>query len=548
MAGSRIRTAVGSFALLAVLCGNVAARQAKLVRRTGTVTYVSPMNIYVRFTSTDGIRKGDTLYALRRSRLSPTLTAKYISSSSVAGPIIGKPFVKAGDRIFAFVRSVRRTNGKLPVAGEEADTNLSARMKPAKTILVNSTPDTTSLGPRVYGGITVNSYSNISNHPGASRIQRWNYSLNLNADRIAGSQFSFSNYMYVSYVASQWKQVALSPLGSLRIYNLSLAYKTPGLEMRIGRIINNRISGVGPLDGFQAEERFGDFTAGEIIGSRPDFYTLGYNPNLFQFGGYVSDAQMMGAGPMTNTVCFLQQYNYNSTDRRFIYFQHNSTPIREINLYASGEIDLFKITDGKPTNNFSLTDLYLSANYFPVNMVAFNLSYNAQRNIIYYQSFGIALDSILESHNELRHDIRLQAQIRPLPYTYVSIGGDYSFQLGDISPTRNANFSITQSGIPLLAISATLSYSRIFSSYLIGSVFGISVSKYIPFNSSNIIVCYSLLNYGFGDGAMQLIQKQPSVQATTRLLGNMFLNIYYQGTFSGPTSYNIFMGGITERF
>lgn len=548
MVRPKILTVVYLFGLLALLCGNAAARQPRPVRKTGSVTYVSPINIYVSFRSTDGIGKGDTLYASWGGRRRAVLTAKYISSSSVAGPIIGKPFVKVGDRIFAFVRPANHTNNSPPVVGEEVDTNLAAEVRPTKTVEVSPIPDTSSLGPHVYGGITVNSYSNISNYPGASRIQRWNYTFNLNADRIAGSRFSFSNYMYVSYVGSQWKQVAVSPLKNLRVYNLSLAYKIPGVELRAGRIINNHISGVGPMDGFQAEERFGNFTVGEIIGSRPDFYTLGYDPNLFQFGGYFSDARRMGAGLMTNTICFLQQYNHSSTDRRFIYFQHSSTPVRDINLYASGEIDLFKTADGKPASDFSLTDLFLSANYYPVRMVSFSLSYNAQRNIIYYRSFGSTLDSILESHNELRHDIRLEAQFRPLLYTYLSIGADYSFQLGDISPTRNANISVTQSRIPLLAVTTTLSYSRIFSSYVDGSVFSISVSKCIPFNSSNIIVGYSLLDYGFGTGSMRLIQKQPSIQATTRLLGNLFLNIYYQGTFSGPTSYNIFMGGITERF
>ncbi len=548
MSGYRINFLTYSFGFLALLYGSAAARQSKIVRKTGSVTYVSPMNIYVGFKNSDGIDKGDTLYAYRRGTLTPVLTAKYISTSSVAGPIIGKPFVKVGDHIFAFVRPIYRTKSNTPVAGEEVDTSLAAQTKPAETVQVSSTPDTTSLGPRLYGGITVNSYSNISNYTGASRIQRWNYTINLNADRIAGSQFYFTNYMYVSYVASQWKQLSISPFNSLRIYSLSLAYKTPGLEMRVGRIASDRLSGIGPFDGFQAEEKFGDLAVGEIIGSRPDFYSLAFNPNLFQFGGYVSDAEKMGAGLMTNTLCFLQEYNRFSTDRRFIYFQHNSTPIRNVNLYASGDIDLFRINNGKPVNDLSLTDLYMSASYYPVNMVTFNFSYSAQRNIIYYQSFGSVLDSILESNNQLRQDVRLETQLRPLPYTFIAVGGDYSFQMGDIAPTRNANASITQSNIPFLRVTATVSYSRIFSSYVDGSVYGVSISKYIPFNSSYIMVNYSLLNYGFGSGSMRLIQKQPSVQATTRLLGNVFLNLYYQGTFSGPTSYNTFMGGITERF
>ncbi len=534
--------------LVATLCTKAAVRKRGLEKKSGSIIYITPLNIYVSFNDTKGIKAGDTLFIERLGIATPAITVKYESSSSVAGPVIGKPSLRVGERVFAMVIQTARPSRQTPVAGHEVDTLLAKESTQSTPITVTTTTDSTTVIPGVYGAFTANSLSNFSNYPGASGIERWNYNFSLNADRIYGSRFSFSNYMYLSYLGTQWKQVMASPFTQLRVYNMALSFKTRDVKLWAGRYVNNDISGVGPIDGLQAEERFGNLTAGEIAGSRPGFYSLGYRPNLIQFGGFISDSDTMGAGLLRNTLCVLQENDGSNTDRRFIYFQHTSNPITNVDIYASGEIDIFKLHDGRPMNDFSLTNLYFSAAYFPLNLISLNLSYDAQRNVIYYQSFGPTIDSLLESENQLRNDLRFETDLRPFTNTFIAFGGGYSFQQGDISPTRDANISLTESGIPLLEISTTLSYSRIISDYLDGTVFGVTVSKYIPINSTDITVEYSKLNYAFDNGALTMIQTQPSAQITTRLIGNIFLNLYYQGTYSGPNSYGMFMGGVTERF
>lgn len=536
------------FLFIPMVCSTAIAQKGNPEKITGTVTFITPLNIYVKFKDTRGINQGDTLYAYMRGKAEPVLTAKYLSSQSLAGPIIGKVFLKVGDRVFALVIPPEQKTKSAQIAGEEVDTSLSTQAKEIRQTVVTTTNAPLTINPRVYGGFTVNSYSNFSNFANASDIQRWNYSLNLNADKIGGSHFYFSNYMYMSYLGSQWKQVAVSPLGDLRVYDLALSYRTHDLNVWAGRHVNEDISGVGPIDGIQAEERFGSVVTGEVIGYRPDFYSLGFNPNLFQFGGYLSQTVSMDAGTMRNTLGAFQQYNNLNTDRRFIYFQHNSTLFKILSLYASGQVDIFKLSGGNSTNDFSLTNLYFSTAYFPFSQLSLNLSYSAQRNIIYYQTFGSALDSLLERQNQLRNDARIEANIRPFPFTFITLGTGYSFQQGDVSPTRDANASLTQSNIPILLITLGVSYSKILSNYLDGSVIGVSASKYIPLNSTDIMLMFSRLDYRFGSGTMRMIQDEPSFQLTTKLLGNLFLNLFYQGTYSGKTSYGTFMGGITERF
>ena len=131
---------------------------------------------------------------------------------------------------------------------------------------------------------------------------------------------------------------------------------------------------------------------------------------------------------------------------------------------------------------------------------------------------------------------------------FINLGGGYSYQKGDLRPSRNFNISITQSEIPLLLISVTLNANKILGNYQNGAIYGVSFNKYLSFNSTSITAGYSNVTYSFGSIAGNLNQKQITLQFSTRLIDNLFLNLYYEGDFEGTTTYNRFLSGITFRF
>ena len=51
----------------------------------GTVSYISSQNIYVKFSSTEGIETGDTLFLKINNNYIPAIKVDYISSTSCAG-------------------------------------------------------------------------------------------------------------------------------------------------------------------------------------------------------------------------------------------------------------------------------------------------------------------------------------------------------------------------------------------------------------------------------------------------------------------------------
>lgn len=352
--------------------------------------------------------------------------------------------------------------------------------------------------------------------------------------------------MNLAYMSSEWNDVKSNVFNKLRVYDFSLGYKTSDMNFWAGRHINYSIANIGPIDGFQGEKKMGKFALGGVIGSRPDFYTMGFNFKYFEYGAYLNRTDTAGAGMMQNTVALFQQSYDNKTDRRFLYLQHNNNIFSDLYLFASSEIDLFKLKNNKPASDFSLTSLYLSAQYTPVRRVSINLSYDARKSVVYYQTFRTLIDSLFD--NEMRQGLRLSFYLRPLTGMFINLGGGYSYQKGDLRPSRNFNISITQAEIPLLLISITVSANKILGNYQNGAIYGLSINKYLSFNSTSITAGFSNVTYSFGNIASKLTQKQITVQLSTRLIQSLFLNLYYEGDFDGTTTYGRFLTGINFRF
>lgn len=511
----------------------------------GRITFMTSRNLYVRFPSTKGLAPGDTVFLGDQRKKIPVMVIKYLSSESCSGEILGTAGLKTGERVYAEIYGPARPVVEKDISASPPDSasEESRREIPASAEVISG-----NSFRRIYGGITANSYSSFSNFSTGSGNQRWYYSFALNGDNLMDSGLSFSSYMNYSYLGSQWKDLRVSPLRNLKVYDLTLSYRSGDSRIWGGRHINPAISEVGPIDGIQFQTEAGPVVVGAALGSRPDYYTYGYNPSLFEIGGYVSRADTFNDGNMTNTIGLFQQYNRMKTDRRFIYFQNVTNPSNDISFYLSGEADIFTLRNGSPSGDISLTDMYLSTFYTPANRISLSLSYSAQRNTIYYQTFGISVDSLLPSQNQLRHNMMLGATFRPFGSTFLRMSGGYSFQQGDVSPTRNLMASITQGNIPILELSATISFSTIKSGFMSGSMYGVRLLKYIPLNSTNVSLGYQQQKYTFGAGAGNSVQDQLDLTLNTRLLGRMFLNLYYQGIFSGSTTFGSFMGGFSYRF
>jgi len=80
---------------------SILAQSSGKEQRTGTVTYRSSQNIYVKFDNTSGIQIGDTLFIIDKSSFTPAVIIKFLSSRSVAGELIIEKELKIDDKLTA---------------------------------------------------------------------------------------------------------------------------------------------------------------------------------------------------------------------------------------------------------------------------------------------------------------------------------------------------------------------------------------------------------------------------------------------------------------
>ena len=525
------------------LCNNIYSQQnSGFEIRTGKVTYISSQHVYVQFDNTESINTGDTLYIVKGSNEIPSLIVKYISSRSCAGEVLPGNEIKLNDKLNAHIKISKQLETLVTTESEDTE-----KLKNTALVLQKQVVKTKSNKKNYYGRISLQSYSNLSNMGSQYNFQRWRYTFSFGADSISGSPFSFSSYLYFAYNTRDWGDVKTNLGKALKLYDLSLSYKlNNNNKIWFGRHLNYKISNVGSIDGVQYEHAFGNYYLGGIVGSHPDFADYGYNFKMFEYGGYVGRIDSFAASQMENTVAFFNQTNNFQTDRRYAYLQHTNNIIPGTNFFASTEIDLYKKISGTATNDITLTSLYTSLYIRPSRLVSLSLSYDARRNVVYYETYKSYIDSLFT--NEMRQGYRVSLYLRPGNKMSISLNGGYRFQKTDIKPSRNFGANFYYSRIPFLDINAGVNYTRLISSYTDGSIAGIRFSKYINSLDLNLSADIRRIEYKFSYNSNKLIQNSISADASFRFPLDFYFGISYEGVFEKQNSYGRFFIDLTKRF
>ena len=312
----------------------------------GTVSSLSSQNIYVKFKSTEGIEAGDTLFVKEKNKFLPAIRVEHKSSTSCAGVSIINKKIEVNTQIFAFIKNGNKESEQEIIITETPV--IIPAIVPAVTSNEIETKTSLEPIPTLSGRVSVQSYSNFTNQSTSFDYQRWRYTFQLNANRIGGSGFSYTQYLSFAYRASNWNYISSNLDEAFRAYDLALGYNFNDLtSLWAGRHLNPKISNVGPIDGLQFETGFSGWTVGAAVGSRPDLENMGWDYNLFEYGAYVYRADAIAKGDMFNTLGYFTQTNDFKTDRRFIYYQHSNSAIENTRIFFSTEIDLYKMVNGQ---------------------------------------------------------------------------------------------------------------------------------------------------------------------------------------------------------
>lgn len=536
--------------ILLIISFNILSAQTKNTRLLeGVISYISSQNIYVKFVSTNGIEIGDTLFLKNNNDFLPAIKVDHKSSTSCAGSSIISRKLEINDLLYAIIPEIIKDSTTEAVIS----TTLTPVVIPTVTSGEIITKTTLEPVSSFSGKISVQSYYNFTNNQASYDYQRWRYTFQLNANRIGSSGFSYSQYISFAYRADDWNRISSDLSEAIRVYDLAVKYNfNERTLIWLGRHLNNKISSISSIDGLQFESGINEWSIGAAIGSRPDFNNMGYNFKLFEYGVYANRTDQLANGDMQNTLGYFEQTNDFKTDRRFLYYQHSNSAIQSTRIFLSTEIDLYKKEMGESKTEFSLTSLFTSVNIRPSDFFAVMISYDARKNVIYYETFKTQIDSIIE--NETRQGFRTRVTLKPFNNFY--IGGDYGYRhrKGDLKPSNNYGGYITYTRIPAIETSATVSFNKLSSSYTEGDIWTASLNRPIAFGF-DVMLGYRFTNYKFRSGIDDLKQNSVSINLNTYFLKPVLLNFTYEGIFwksitSGEDvqSSGRFLANLTYRF
>ncbi|MFZ2323056.1 MAG: hypothetical protein WAV89_05090 [Ignavibacteriaceae bacterium] len=520
------------------------AQNQRKVSKEGKVGYTSSQFVYIRFNNTEGISEGDTLFIKVKNDLKPALIVKFLSSSSVACEKLGNNNFDKDLIVFTKPDKEQKINTEPEIPEVKNEVIVPELIDENKVSVVNKEKNNHT---KISGGYSIQSYSEISNLNIGKDYQRWRHSLRLGIQNIEGSQLTFSTYTIFSYRADQWYNVSSNLGRALKVYDLSLGYQfNKTTKLLLGRNLNGKISNISIVDGAQFEKAFSLITAGLVVGSRPNFTDFGLNTKLFEYGLYLNRLDSIFKGVMENTISFFQQTNNFKTDRRFGYFQHRNNIVANTTLFVSAEVDLYKKELGISKNDFSLTSLFISTRYAPVREFSIDLSYDARKNVYYYETFKSISDSILE--NETRQGFRARSTIRPFNYLTIGLQYGYRYSKSDAKPSRNFGGYISYTILPLIRSSIGINVNRLLSNYLNGYVYSINLNKSLTALRSDISVGFRKTDYSFINNALKLDEKALLTNFSTNIFNPFLFAISYEGVFESTRSYGRILLDLTTRF
>ena len=515
--------------------------QSSVENIIGRVSFISSQNVYVKFKSTSGITAGDTLLISSGEKLVPSLVVNNLSSVSCVCSQITDENITIEHIVIARVR-IARPEPKVNKVEVVSDTQF--QKKALADSVFQQTSNKTNV--QIRGSISVNSYSDFSN-TGAPNSQRFRYTLSLNAGNIGGSKFSAESYISFRHKSDEWQEVKNDVFSALKIYNLALRYDlNKSTSVSIGRKINPRISSIGAMDGIQFEKSMNKLTVGILAGSRPDYTNYGVDLSLFQYGGYLSISTGKSGKTSESSVAFVTQTNNFTTDRRFLYFQHSNTLIKNLFFLSTLELDLFKLENDIPKNTLDLTGTYLALSYRVPGKLSLSGSYDARRNVMYYETYRTYVDRLLE--NELRQGFRLGGNLRVAKDMLVGLQSGYRFLKSDPHPSRNLYGYFTYSRIPGVNLSATISGTYLESGYINSKIAGLNILKDFPGGKVQTGIGYHLVDNTLPENRSNIIQHIGEINIYWQFYEKMSLSVSYEGTFEPGKSYNRVYLQVRKRF
>ncbi|MBL7807975.1 MAG: hypothetical protein JNN28_09185 [Saprospiraceae bacterium] len=514
----------------------------------GVVSFVSSQNVYVKFSSTEGINKGDTLYLQGPQGVKPALLVKDKSSSSCVCSSLLPEKIKIGSEFYA-----RRIVEKKPEKEKNRkarDTNPVAQdssLKPPPVVIPPQQEDREEVAfkQKSKGRVSIASYSNVYD---TEETHRMRYTYMYQGNNLGNSRFSTDQYITFRHTVGEWDVVKENLNNALKVYSLSVKYDIDKRSSIIlGRKINQRISSMGAIDGLQVEKGLKNFFIGAIVGSRPDYADYRLNLNLFQAGVYVGRVNNNPQKRRETTFAVIEQRNHAKTDRRFAYFQHTNNLTRNLSFFGSMEADLYQVVDSQVTNAIRLTNLLFTFRYKVSKRFGISGGYDNRNNIIYYESYKSYIDQLID--DETRQGLRLGATLRITKRINMGANSSWRFQKSNYNLSKNLNVYLNVNRLPWIHSNISLSANLLQTTYLNSKIYGARLTQEIIRGKLNSELYYRMVEYDYSSYENKIKQNIAGIDLSWNITRTLGLYLYYEGTFDATkATFHRFNTRIIQRF
>lgn len=511
----------------------------------GKVSFVTAQNIYVRFEKTASVELGDTIFIRQDDKLNPLFLVESKSSLSCMGKPLGTSKVSVGEPVFGRLSAKSAIEEKEDLSRVKEEPPMPKEYIPEKA--VQPEPDKSIFKQDIKGRISASSYSSFSGGNTSNDSHRLRYNLSLQASNISDSRFSVDAYLSFTHQLNDWAAVPNDIFNALKIYSLALRFQMgEQSSVWLGRKINPNLSNIGAIDGVFYETGVKNFHMGAVVGFRPDYQNYSINTDLLEYGAYLSHQITNETGVLQNSVAFFQQQYQGKTDRRFAYFQHTNSLLKNLSLFVSSELDLYKLENDLPKNTLSLTSFYASLRYRASRQLSLFTSYDARKNVIYYETFKSMVDQLLEEAT--RQGVQFRVNYRPAKFMSIGANANYRVRDNDARPTQTFNGFLSFPKVPFIKASATLTANLLQTNYLDGMIYGLKFNKDLFNGKLFSSFGYRYVDYKFLNSGTTLNQNIGELDLSWRMSKKMSVSINYEGTFEKSANYNRVYFSLIKRF
>ncbi len=420
------------------------------------VSFISGESVYLRFEDTQGVQEGDTLYNLESGKA--CLAILRVSSVSCLAKSIGNCTIEKGMRFqMRLAVDVETAKEERLVEDEPILSGVQAESKEDSLAINKETGGSTKPSPK-HNYLNIGLSTALTQSDNGRNNYRSALRTTFRMDSLFGQDLSLEAYGILKDYRRNYESEA-DPFRA-NLYNLALIYGAgEHHKISLGRKINRRVSSLGAIDGLQWEGSWNRWSVGAIAGSRPDFETFGYNPDLLQYGLYGAYDWQEKASSGQFSLGVLEQRNAGAIDRRYLYTQQNFSWGR-FYAFASAEVDLYENFDtAAATNTAKLSSLYLSLRYRITDRWSVFASYDSRQQIIFFERYDTEVERLLAEQGA-RQGFRIRSDYRFFRAT--TLGLSYNWRSNPTFGNHSENLQayLRQGNLPWIGGSLVYRFNK----------------------------------------------------------------------------------------